>query len=471
MNRRGFLIAAPQSGSGKTTVSLAIMAAFNRRGLKVAPFKCGPDFIDPGYHRTVSGRPSINLDSWMCPADFVRETCALHAADADVTVIEGVMGLFDGIGSSSSEGSSAQVATLTGAAVVLVVNARGMAASAAALVKGFAGFDPRVRLAGVIFNNVGSRSHGELLRQSLADSLPELAVFGCVPRDESLEISSRHLGLVTAEDNPLSPTFIDRLVEMAEGCLDLDGLGGLEILPGPPFSKGETLDFCGVLSPPFSKGRSGGTSPVSIAVARDTAFCFCYEDNLRLLQEAGAEIVFFSPLDDAGLPTGISGIYLPGGYPELHAEHLSANVAMKDAIRSAILADMPVYAECGGLIYLSEGVEDTGDFIGIFPVRARMLPKRKALGYRQVKTCVPSVIGASGTAARGHEFHYSEVYMLPEDIGRAYHVSRQGRQLAPEGYCYRNCLASYIHLHFGCNPSIAPAFVTACKAYRTMLQT
>jgi len=210
--------------------------------------------------------------------------------------------------------------------------------------------------------------------------------------------------------------------------------------------------------------------PVRIAVARDAAFCFCYADNLRLLREAGAETVFFSPLDACGLPPYIAGIYLPGGYPELQAGRLSANVGLKRAIRSAIDADMPVYAECGGLIYLSEGLEDAGDFVGAFPARARMLPQRKALGYRQVETRAGSIIGPAGTIARGHEFHYSEIGMLPDDIQRNYRVTRQGRELAAEGYCWRNCLASYIHLHFGSNPAIAAAFVTACRRYGTMLQ-
>jgi cobyrinic acid a,c-diamide synthase len=469
MSRRGFLIAAPQSGSGKTTVSLAIMAALTRRGLAVAPFKCGPDFIDPGYHQLVTGRPSINLDGWMCPADFVCETCTLHAVDADVTVIEGVMGLFDGIGSSSIEGSSAQIAALTGAPVVLVVNARGMAASAAALVKGFADFDPRVRLAGVIFNNVGSESHCELLQHSMDTSLPDLAVFGCIPRDESLEISSRHLGLVTAEDNPLSNDFIERLATMAERCLDLEGLAGLGFDYAQSLESSRSVNVDRLVGP--KSGPECGVEPlVRIAVGRDAAFCFCYPDNLRLLREAGAEIVFFSPLDDAGLPPDISGVYLPGGYPELHAERLSANVGMKKALKFAISADMPVYAECGGLIYLSAGLEDAGDFIDVFSARARMLPKRKALGYRQVETCSDSIIGPAGTVARGHEFHYSEIGTLPDSIVRHYRVSRQGRELAREGYGYRNCLASYIHLHFGSNPVIAGNFVTACRSHGTVLQ-
>jgi cobyrinic acid a,c-diamide synthase len=204
-------------------------------------------------------------------------------------------------------------------------------------------------------------------------------------------------------------------------------------------------------------------------VARDAAFCFCYPDNLRLLREAGAETVFFSPLTDSVLPPDIAGIYLPGGYPELQAERLSENIGMLDAIMCAVNADMPLYAECGGLIYLSDGLEEAGSFVGVFPSRTRMLPKRKALGYRQVETYEDSVIGPAGSVARGHEFHYSELGTLPDGIDRTYRVSRQGVELMAEGYRYRNCLASYIHLHFGSNPAIAPAFVDACKAYRAVL--
>lgn len=459
------MIAAPQSGSGKTTVSLAIMAAFTRRKVAVAPFKCGPDFIDPGYHRLVTGRHSINLDAWMCPQEFVRNTFHHHSQDADLAVIEGVMGLFDGLGASATEGSSAQIAAITGAPVVLVVNARGIAASAAALVKGFASFDPQVRIAGVIFNNVGSRSHGELLRQAMLQNLPDVTVFGCIPRDEALAIPSRHLGLVTAEDNPLPPGFIDRLAEMAERCLDLDGLAALKANPPqPPFCKG------GSNSPPLPQGEGWGEGNIRIAVASDAAFCFVYQDNLRLLREAGAEITPFSPLEDRALPTDIGGIYLPGGYPELYAEKLAANHAMASAIKNAVAAGMPVYAECGGLIYLTEGIEASqnqpaADFVGIFPVRARMLPKRKALGYRQAELREGTVIGGRGAVCRGHEFHYSEIGPMPDRIKRCYNVSRQDISLGTEGYSVRNCLASYLHLHFGSNPQIAPAFVKACSDF------
>lgn len=470
----GFLISAPQSGSGKTTVSLAIMAALARRSLAVAPFKCGPDFIDPGYHRAVTGSPSINLDGWMCSEEFVRETFQsglTSPSGQKIAVIEGAMGLFDGIGASSQNGSSAQIAAITGVPVVLVVNARGMAASAAALVRGFAGFDPQVRIAGVIFNNVGSNSHSELLMAAMAENLPEIALFGCIPRDESLVIPSRHLGLVTTEDNPLSEDFIRRLADMAERCLDLDRLSQLQIPPCPPFIKGgdkfaSTSTIEGDrFPPPFIKGGSGG---ICIAVARDPAFCFMYEDNLRLLREAGAELVFFSPLADAALPSGTDGIYLPGGYPELYAEQLNRNKNMKESIRTAVAADLPVYAECGGFVYLTEGIDGSedqpsADFVGIFPVRCRMLPRRKALGYRQAELTEVAIIGAKGATIRGHEFHYSEIGAMPEEVRRCYRVSRQGVVLGPEGFRIRNCLGSYIHLHFGSNRDIAVSFVSACR--------
>lgn len=459
----GFLISAPQSGSGKTTVSLAIMAALSRRGLTVAPFKCGPDFIDPGYHRAVTGRPSINLDDWMCGEEFVRETFHANLAGQAIAVIEGVMGLFDGIGASSRDGSSAEIAAITGTPVVLVVNARGMAASAAALIKGFAGFDPQVRLAGVIFNNIGSASHGKLLRTALADALPEIALFGCIPRDETIDIPSRHLGLVTAEDNPLADEFIGRLAEMAERCLDLDRLSQLQIPPCPPFIKG------GDIFPPLPEGEGRGEG-VRIAVARDAAFCFMYEDNLRLLREAGAELAFFSPLHDTSLPAGIHGIYLPGGYPELYAGKLAENLSMLEAIRSAVATDMPVYAECGGFVYLTGGLDasegqQSADFAGIFPVRCRMLPRRKALGYRQVELTEYVVTGIREAVLRGHEFHYSEIGEMPVEVERCYLVSRQGVSLGLEGFRVRNCLASYIHLHFGSNRNIAGTFVAACRDF------
>lgn len=464
---KSIIIAAPHSGSGKTTVTIGIMECLKRRGLRVAPFKVGPDFIDPGYHRLVTGQPSVNLDGWMCSEAFVRESFFNHAQDADMAVIEGVMGLFDGIGGVQDAGSTAQIARITGAPVILVVDAKGQARSAAALVKGFAEFDPQVKVAGVIFNNVASENHGRVLKEAVESIGMGLRVMGCLPRDEKLRIESRHLGLMTVEENPLPAEFLDHLAEVVKGHVDL----------GLVWAAATTQ--VAELLLPFGEKKA---SDVRVAVARDAAFCFVYEDNLRLLREAGAELVAFSPLWDEQLPADIAGLYLPGGYPEVFADTLAANGAMKAAIREAIDAGLPAFAECGGFIYLTQGIVGADpcvcpeqgvpacsplhEFVGIFPVTARMLSRRKALGYREIETVDDSIIGSRGTAARGHEFHYSEMGVMPSQVERLYHVRRQGVELGHEGFRYRNCLASYIHLHFGSCPDMAKAFVENCKKYQ-----
>jgi len=465
------VIAAPQSGSGKTTLTLGIMAALRKRGLNVAPFKVGPDFIDPGYHQLVTGTFSVNLDGWICDHGFIHESFARHAAGADIAVIEGVMGLFDGIDGVCEAGSTAEIAKLLAAPVILVVDARSQARSAAALVHGFASFDPGLGVAGVIFNNVASENHERILREAMGASSPGIAVIGCLPRDPSLAIPSRHLGLVTAEENPLSGEFLEHLVRMVDRHLDLEALLGLE---NPAAATAVRAGQPGEVAwqPAGEAGAPGREEarPVRIAVARDAAFCFVYQDNLRLLRESGAELCWFSPLADGALPERISGIYLPGGYPELFAQRLCENDLMKEAIRGAIEAGMPVYAECGGFIYLTRGVQADGlqhPFVGVFPVLTRMLPRRKALGYREVELLGDGLIGGKGTLARGHEFHYSEMGEMPAGIERLYRVSKKGVELGQEGYRYKNCLASYIHLHFGSSQGIAISFVGHCRAYTT----
>lgn len=493
------VIAAPHSGSGKTTLTLGIMAALAARGLEVAPFKVGPDFIDPGYHRLATGTHSLNLDCWMCGREFVRDSFARRARRADLAVIEGAMGLFDGIDGVSEAGSTAEVAKLLGAPVILVVDAKSQARSVAALLYGFAGFDPELNLAGVIFNNVASANHGAILREAVAARLPGVAVIGCFAKDPELAIPSRHLGLVTAEDNPLSGEYLAKLVAAVERQLDLDALlkiaagacaAGLPAESGTAGLPAEaSAKAGGDGSPPSPGGRGGGDleeacthvggaaavqRPVRIALASDAAFCFVYQDNLRLLEEQGAELCRFSPLSDDALPEGCAGIYLPGGYPELFAQRLAANVALLAAIRGAVEGGMPVYAECGGFIYLTRGLraaEGEYGFAGIFPVWTTMLPRRKALGYREVELLDDAVIGGQGTTARGHEFHYSETEPMPEAVPRLYRVNRKGIVLGEEGYRYRNCLASYVHLHFGSSPAIASSFVGHCSNYMTRSTT
>lgn len=457
---KSVVIAAPLSGSGKTTVTIGLMECLRRRGLKVAPFKVGPDFIDPGYHRLVTGRPSVNLDAWICEAEVVQEIFADSSADADIAVIEGVMGLFDGISGRSDEGSTAQIAKLTGSTVFLVIDAKGYARSIAALVEGFVEFDPDIRIGGVIFNNVSSENHARILREAVEFNLPSVRVLGCILRDRLLHLPSRHLGLMTAEEVNLSEEYLDHLVEVIRGSIDLGMLwasaGSGEIIDRPPKA-------------PAAEKK------VRLAVARDTAFCFVYECNLRLLADAGAELVEFSPLGDSSLPEGISGIYLPGGYPEIHARALSANRPMLEAVAAAVEAGMPVYAECGGFIYLSKGVVESPegidvchDLVGIFPVATRLLEQRKALGYREVSLRDESILGRRGSVARGHEFHYSEMEEMPPGVERLYQVRKGQSDLGTEGYRYKNCLASYIHLHFGSNPEMATALVGACEKYKNV---
>lgn len=448
------VIAAPASGSGKTTVTLGLLAALKRRGLQVAPFKVGPDFIDPGHHAAACGRISRNLDGWMCGEQVVRENYLRGCEGAQVALVEGVMGLFDGASGDSDEGSTAEISRWLNGRILLVVDARSQARSAAALVKGFVDFDPRLQFAGVIFNRVGSDRHRELLEQALASTPGLPPLLGCLPRDAEVDLPERHLGLVTAED---STTDYSGHADLIEQHLDLDALLlGLLVTPpshpafGHPLPQGEGLGVRG------EKTR--------IAVARDAAFCFCYPENLERLEAAGADLVFFSPLDEA-LPQNIDGLYLPGGYPEIYLDRLAANVGMIASLAALAEAGLPIYAECGGLLLLCAGLNGQA-LSGIFPAQAKLLDKRKALGYRQVCFSADTPLGPAGTVARGHEFHYSELDM-PESVKRNYRLSRKGGvDLGSEGFSYKNVLASYVHLHFASNPRLAENFVQFCKTMR-----
>jgi cobyrinic acid a,c-diamide synthase len=369
------------------------------------------------------------------------------------------MGLYDGFGGRSETGSTAQVAKLIGAPVILVVDARGQARSVAAMIKGFAEFDPEINFAGIIFNQVGSENHASILRDAVADLGYNLPVLGCVPADPRLAIPSRHLGLVTAEDNPLPLVYLEYLAAVIRETVDLASLWTFSV------KRHEELEPMPV-SP-----QSVEMPTLRIAVARDEAFCFVYEENLHLLSEAGAELIPFSPVHDMVIPEGVAGIYLPGGYPELYAEPLAQNQGMKSAISAAIKNGMPVYAECGGFIYLTRGLVADGateaahGFVGVFPVETRMLNRRKALGYREVELNGDSIIGGKGMVARGHEFHYSEISEMPVEVERVYTVRRGSTDIGTEGYKIGNCLASYIHLHFGSCPEMAVNFVESCRKY------
>jgi cobyrinic acid a,c-diamide synthase len=450
--RGSVIIAGTQSGSGKTTLSVGIMAALKAAGLPVQPFKVGPDFIDPAYHAFITGMPSRNLDGWMMGKKAVRETFARHAPGCGVAVIEGVMGLFDGTGKDGLEGSTAEVAKLTGAPVVLVVDARSMAGSAAALVKGFETLDPEINIAGVILNRVGSARHEELLRSAIKRSCGS-KVIGAVPRDEGLDIPSRHLGLTTDVAGILTKKFVNRLRRVVEKHVDMKAL--LNIAAKAP-------------KPDAVPERPSRKKTAKLAVAMDEAFCFYYQDNLDILEAAGLEIVPFSPLKDGGLPEGVSGIYLGGGYPEMYALGLSFNDFVKTDIAQAAGDGIPVYAECGGLMYMTRGITDKdGVFFqmaGVLPGQSTMLDRRHALGYREVTPGPANALFPQGGNARGHEFHYSETVFDKARSRHAWLMKKNGDDREyKEGFTARNVTASYVHLHFASNAAFARSFAKRVK--------
>ncbi|MFQ6758152.1 MAG: cobyrinate a,c-diamide synthase [Deltaproteobacteria bacterium] len=438
----GIVLAAPSSDSGKTLVSLGLGAALVRDGLSVQYFKCGPDFIDPTLHRLVSGRGSRNLDLRMCGPAFVRQSFSQHCA-ADFVIVEGVMGLFDG-----GEASTASLARTLALPVVLVVDASSCAESIAALVHGFESFDPQLTFAGVIFNRVGSESHYRLLAQAVHEHC-RAEVLGGVPRHDDFLVSGRHLGLHMDHDEPLSSERINRIADVMAQHVDLALLR----------EKGAVL--------PEIRGPAGvrKTVPcVRLGIARDAAFCFYYEDNLDLLRAAGAELIPFSPLADSKLPDDLDGLYLGGGYPELHAEALAANRSLREEIGRRAKAGLPIYGECGGFMYLCEALvtaEGTEyPMAGVFPVKARMQKRLVRLGYRTA-TVTKNTLWPEGASLFGHEFHYSETDPMPDWVERMYRLD-DGR---PEGFCLNNTLAGYMHLHLGSTPEATSHLIEFCRTH------
>ena len=451
MYKGSVIISAPWSGSGKTTVSMGIMAALCEAGLAVQPFKTGPDFIDPQYHKKITGRVSRNLDGWMMKAAGVRETYARGCEGADICVVEGAMGLMDGIGKGGIQGSTAEAAKILGIPVILVVDAKGMAGSAAAVVKGIEDIATGVNVSGVIFNRVGSERHADMLKTAVKRHC-RAKVIGVIPRVEGFEIPSRHLGLTTDLDGILTREFISRLKDTVKEHVDIRALMKIASTANRPN--------------PVCRAKAAKAIAARLAVAMDEAFCFYYQDNLEALESLGLEIVPFSPLKDGGLPENISGIYFGGGYPEMYARGLALNNFVINDVREAARAGLPIYAECGGLMYLSEGITDMeGVFhpmAGLVPAKTKMLDRRKALGYREV-TVTGTTIFPEGETARGHEFHYSEPGPVGSGVKRVYKLKNASGEETREGYAAGNLLASYVHLHFLSNRKFAECFADRVK--------
>lgn len=451
------VIAGVSSGVGKTTVSVALARALRARGLRVALFKCGPDYLDPTYHARAVGHATQNLDGWMMGREAVRSTFVEATRDADVALIEGVMGLFDGASPTGEEGSTAEIAKWLDAPVVLVVDAGGMARSIAALVAGFAAFDPKLRVAGVIANYVGSRGHAELLEKALRSS----ALLGALPRDAGASFPERHLGLRTADEQALPESALDAWGVIAEEWLRLDAV--LELARSAP-----ALADDGVVSPVRSDAIRA-----RIGIAEDEAFHFYYADNLRRLEALGAKLVRFSPLHDARLPD-VDGLYLGGGYPEVHAAALAANRSLRADVLAFAERGGPIYAECGGLMFLTQAIRTLDgarhEMVGLLPTEACMRERLQALGYVEVETQARSLLGGKGTRFRGHQFRYSELDPEPSlaVVERAYSLRRRrGGETTGEGYCKSNVVASYVHAHWASNPNVAAALVDACASFRS----
>ncbi|MFJ7102278.1 MULTISPECIES: cobyrinate a,c-diamide synthase [Streptomyces] len=472
------VIAAPASGSGKTTVATGLMAALSARGMAVSPHKVGPDYIDPGYHALATGRVGRNLDAYLCGAELVAPLFAHGARGCDIAVVEGVMGLFDGAAGEGELASTAQVAKLLRAPVVLVVDASAQARSVAALVHGFVSFDPEVRVGGVILNKVGSERHEVLLREALeATGVP---VMGVLRRAARVETPSRHLGLVpVAERAADAVAAVDAMgAQVAEGC-DLGGLVALACSAGPlagaAWDPGDALlsspppplpfPSLGAAPPdppvgpggPRPQAPDGLTMPV-VALAGGAAFSFCYAEHAELLSAAGAHVVTFDPLRDEELPEGASGVVIGGGFPEVYASELSANEALRKQIAELAARGAPVAAECAGLLYLCREL-DGMPMCGVLDASARM-SERLTLGYRDAVAVGDSVLAAAGTRMRGHEFHRT-VVEPGAGASPAWGVRVPERRV--EGFVEGGVHASYLHTHWASAPGVARRFVERCR--------
>jgi cobyrinic acid a,c-diamide synthase len=452
-------IAGTHSGCGKTTITAGIMAALVNRGIKVQPFKIGPDYIDPMFHTYIAGRNSRNLDSWLLDESVLADLFLKNAESADISIIEGVMGLYDGFGDESILGSTAHVAKIIKSPVVLVIDGEGMSLSIAALIKGFQDFDRQTAISGIIINNINSEAHYQMLQEIIKIHLG-IPVLGYLPRKTNYAFESRHLGLIPSEEVPDLKEKIKQLAIQVEKNIDLDLLLKLALEAGTLQASGTPLKI------------KNNVQGLRIAIAKDRAFNFYYADNLDLLHDLGAELIFFSPLEDNQLPEQISGLYIGGGYPEVWAATLQDNYLMRKNIKQAITRGLPTYAECGGLMYLSESIKDshekTFEMAGVIPGKSEMTDSLQRFGYVEIQIINDNVIAKKGTAIRGHEFHYSKTD-VSANVPRCFRVckTRRGQEMKAWncGFKVQNMLAGYAHLHFWSNIPFAKEFINQCTAY------
>ncbi|WIV11812.1 cobyrinate a,c-diamide synthase [Proteiniborus sp. MB09-C3] len=447
------VIAGTHSGCGKTTVSLGIMAALTRRGKKVAPFKVGPDYIDPSFHRFVTGNPSYNLDSWILDSNTVRYLFNKNIQNMDISIIEGVMGMHDGFGIDRSNGSTAHVAKITKTPVILVAEAKAMSTSAAALVMGYMMYDKDVEVKGVIFNKVCGEKHYEMLKLVVERDLG-IKCLGYFPKNADISLKSRHLGLIPADEVEELNQKIDGLVELVEKYIDLNALEeianveDIETVENP--AKDILMKYKGL----------------KIGIAMDTAFSFYYQHNLQLMEEAGVQLLPFSPLKDTSVPAEVDGLYIGGGFPEMFAENLEENTSMRTDIKTLLDNGLPAYAECGGLMYLTEGIVDLQgqyhNMVGFFDAKSMMTNRLNRFGYVNVET-------KTGIKIRAHEFHRSCIEKN-DALEYYYHVTKYREKFIGEWKCglvKNNVVAGYPHIHFYSNLEFLEEFLNKCLDYKS----
>lgn len=448
------MVAGTNSGVGKTTVTLGIMSALVQKGINVQGFKAGPDYIDPSHHTLVTENASRNLDTWIMGEDVCRELFERSATAADISVIEGVMGLYDGSIDSTGHGSSAHLATVLNTPVILVVNVKGVAQSAGAMVMGFIEYNKVVNIAGVVLNNVASQSHYDYVRKAIESSC-SVAVLGYLKKDSGITIPERHLGLIPSGEVNVNSNLYEKLGKMVLETVDI----------------GKLMDVAGSADgfPDYNRTifiDRKETMKVTLAIARDNAFCFYYQDDIDLFESLGAEIKQFSPLNDSRLPDDIDGIFMGGGFPELYADQLMGNKSMANSILEACKQGSVIYGECGGMMYLLEKLIDcegrSFKMSGVLNGTTRMENRRQGLGYVVADAAYDNIICKKGDTFRAHEFHWSKMEDVPDNTVFAYNTRKSnGKKTGVDGICKGTVLASYTHVHFSSNPELAVNILSA----------
>jgi len=489
------IIAGERSGVGKTTITLAMLAYLRQQGIQVQSFKVGPDYIDPMFHRWVTGRPCYSLDPILTSEAYVQHSFMHHGADAEVLLVEGVMGLFDGASGTSDIASTAHIARLLNVPILLVLDCARMSRSVAAIAHGYRSFDPRLQIAGVVLNRVGSDRHLTLLKEALEPL--HLPILGVLHRHDEIRIPDRHLGLIPTDELGHMRELCDRLAEVAKVGFDWGKLllmlkaegrgqrvedrgqgagfgvsGSAEVTERNQSNEDrgqEIEDYTPHPTPhtPHQPIHSSTHPPIHIAIAQDPAFNFYYPDNLEHLTQLGADLQGWSPLKDEALPSGVCGLYLGGGFPEVFAAELAESQRARQAVRAAIAAGMPVYGECGGLMYLSQGIVDfegrRWPMVGVLPTEARM-GDRLTLGYRQATALGDGPLLAAGSQVWGHEFHRS-VLTVASDAPLFHRQRFDGQAVGNEGWRSPTLHASYLHLHWGDQPTLPARFLQHCQNF------